>query len=157
MGGAEHAVGCAGAGVGADADGGDAVIAAAKPILGALPWRYVLPGIGAALALWAAYDWAKGVGYHSRDKEVATLIQERDTARANVATLQGALDGQNKAIALAGQVTKQAQDIAAEAARGGRERDKAVAGLMGRLDAVRASEGRCVTPGAVHEAWGSIG
>jgi len=25
-----------------------------------IPWRYVLPGVGAALALWAAYDWHGG-------------------------------------------------------------------------------------------------
>lgn len=129
------------------------MIPAALPVLRALPWRYIGAVIGAGLLLYGAYSWARQRGYDSRDGEVATLTQERDTARDNVATLQGAIDGQNKALALAGQVTKQAQDIAADAAREGRTHDSVIAGLMGRLDAVRASEGRCVTPGPVIEAW----
>ena len=122
-------------------------------VLSRLPWKYIGAAVAVAGALYGAYSWAYGRGHDSRNGEVATLTQERDTARDNVATMEGAIAGQNKAIALAGEVTARAQGLAADAARGGRERDKAVAGMMGRLDGVRASDGRCVTPGPVNEAW----
>jgi nitrogen fixation-related uncharacterized protein len=136
--------------------GAATVIPAALPVLRALPWEYIGAAIGAGLLIYAAYDWAYDRGHDSRNDEVATLKTERDTARDNVATLEGALAGQNKAIALAGQVTKQAQDSASLAAKQFDDRNRALDSINSRLDAVRPSGGRCVTPDVVQESWSKM-
>ena len=135
------------------------LIASALPIITRLPWRYIGPAIGAALALWAAYSWAWQRGHDSRDGEVAAISLERDAARANVGTLEAALVQQNAAIAAAADKTRAAQDAAADAARRAQERDRQLAGLRARLDAAaRSGEpvAGCDVPDAVAEAWGSL-
>ena len=133
-----------------------ALIATALPIVRGLPWRYIGPAIGAALALWAAYNWSWQRGHDSRDGEVATISRERDAARANVGTLEAALVQQNAAIAAAADKTRAAQDAAAEARKRAQERDRQLAGLRARLDAAaRSGEpvAGCDVPDAVGDAW----
>lgn len=125
----------------------------AQAFIRSLPWRRMLPVAGIAAALWFAFDTGRDNMRAKLQPRIDLLTREREAARANIGVLEAAMVRQNAAIADAAAKGRAAQDKAADAARGGRERDKAVAGLMGRLDAVRASDGRCVTPGAVHEAW----
>lgn len=124
--------------------------------LRSLPWRRILPVAGIAAALWFAFDTGRDNMRAKLQPRIDLLTRERDAARANVVTLEGALSGQNTAIAAAADKTKAAQDKAADARKWGQERDKAVAATLARLDAVQASGGRCVTPGAVREAWGKM-
>ncbi len=132
------------------------MLTAALAIARRLPWRYIGPAIGAALALWAAYDWAWQRGHDSRNPEVALLIRERDAAKANVATLEAAVVRQNAAVAEAAAKGKAAQDTAAGAVRMAQEREKRLAGVKGRLDAatraVPAQDG-CAVPDAVRDWW----
>lgn len=119
--------------------------------IAALPWRKIMPALaGVALVagvLWAAYD----AGRDSRNKEVAALILERNTAVANVATLETAIARQNAAIAAAGQSASAAQDAAGRAAKPATARD---ARLRAHLAAIaRNGAAGCVVPPAVHDAW----
>lgn len=132
------------------------LIATALAALRGLPWRRMLPVAGIAAVLWFAFDTGRDNMRAKLQPRIDLLTRERDAARASVGALEAAMVRQNAAIADAAAKGKAAQEMAADAARLGRERDKQVAGLVGRLDAVRASEGRCVTPEAVHEAWGKM-
>lgn len=134
-------------------------VTAAKAVLGRLPWRYILPAIGAGLALWAAYDWAWDRGHASRDGEVTAIRSERDAALWSVGQLSAALQQQTDAIAQAGRDTKDALDEGALAANDGRRTDAGEASLRARLEADAARtgpDGRCVTPPSVHDAWGRM-
>lgn len=128
-------------------------IATALTALRSLPWRRMLPVAGIAAALWFAFDTGRDNMRAKLQPRIDLLTRERDTARANIGVLEAAMVRQNAAIADAAAKGKAAQDKAAEAARRGKESDKATAALIARLAAVQASGGRCVTPGAVHEAW----
>jgi hypothetical protein len=121
--------------------------------------RYAAAGIGAVALLWLAYSWAHERGQRSRDNEVATLAADRDVAKANADLLEVAIARQSDAIKLAEVKSNAAQDMAAKAVRTAQERDKALAGVRGRLDAVARSGGAvagCETPSAVVEAWGRM-
>jgi hypothetical protein len=121
--------------------------------------RYAAAGIGAVALLWLAYSWAHERGQRSRDNEVATLVADRDVAKANADLLEVAIARQNAAARTAEAQAKVAQDMAAKAVRTAQERDKALAGVRGRLDAVARSGGvvaGCETPSAVVEAWGRM-
>jgi hypothetical protein len=128
------------------------MIGAALPIIKRLPWRYIGAAIAAAGIAWVAYSWAWQRGHDSRDREVAVLVQERDTARANVATLERAVARQNAAIALAAAKGANAQQGATWAAKQGQKRAPAVAATVARLGAVEAS-GACPVAGEVKAAW----
>lgn len=124
------------------------------PAFAMLPWRRILPGIGALLALYAAYSWAWQRGHDSRDDEVATITRERDTARQNVATLEAAIARQSAAIeaqARAGERVARASD---KAIRSGAERRGALDASAARVEAVRPSAGLCgAVPGDVAALW----
>jgi hypothetical protein len=79
--------------------------------------------------------------------------------KLNVELLEVAIARQNAAARTAEAQAKVAQDMAAKAVRTAQERDKALAGVRGRLDAVARSGGvvaGCETPSAVVEAWGRM-
>lgn len=53
--------------------------------LKALPWRIILPVMGAVLALWAAYDWA-----YDRGRDTERAAWEKETARLRAVAAQEA-------------------------------------------------------------------
>jgi hypothetical protein len=61
--------------------------------LRALPWRIILPALGAGLALWAAYSWAHGRGVASeRAKWQAASIAAEKAAVAKTEAMQAQVD-----------------------------------------------------------------
>ncbi len=109
--------------------------------------RRFWPIAAAALALWLAYGWAYDRGHDSRNSEVAALIEQRDTARANAATLDAALARQNAAVADMGQRAADAQKRAGEALARAVAADKAAASLRARAGKLAkvAPIGPCVS------------
>lgn len=120
-----------------------------------LPWRYIGIALAVAGALWFAYDWAWQRGHDSRNTEVAVLVKERNTARANVSTLKRAISRQNAAIAFEAAKGRAAQQGATQHRKNGDKRAPAVAATVARLGAVEAS-GRCVVAGEVRAAWEAV-
>lgn len=131
------------------------MIGVALPIIKRLPWRYIGIALAAAGIAYVSYSWVWQRGHDSRNREVAVLLQERDTARSNVATLERAIIRQNAAIALKAAKGLAAQQGAARAAKQGRERAPAVAATVARLGAVEAS-GACTVAGEVRAAWEGV-
>ncbi len=127
-------------------------------------WPYVkraLPFAAAALALWLAYGWAYDRGHDSRNSEVSALIEQRNTARANVVTLDAALARQNAAVADMGQRAADAQKRAGEALARAVAADKAAASLRARAGKLAkvAPVGPCVSEEGdklSREAWSKL-
>lgn len=132
------------------------LIATALPIIRRLPWAYIGLALAVAGALWFAFDTGRDNMRAKLQPRIDLLTRERDAARANVGALEAAVARQNAAIADAAAKGRAAQEKAAGAVRKAQERDKGTAALMARLAAVQASGGRCVTPDAVRDSWGSI-
>lgn len=63
--------------------------------------RYVLPGVGAVLALWAAYSWAKGIGAaEERGKWEAREIIATTAMQAKSDELQAQVDAAGAALSM---------------------------------------------------------
>jgi len=63
--------------------------------------RYVLPGVGAALALWAAYSWADGRGYDRAEaKWQAREVAAQEAQRARETALQAQVDAAGAALSM---------------------------------------------------------
>lgn len=125
--------------------------------LRALPWRYIAPALAVAGALWFAFDTGRDSMRAKLQSRIDLAIRERDAARSNVAALQEAIVARNAAIEVAAGKTRAAQDMAAGAVRKAQERDRALAGVRGKLaDAARSVPGEpgCAVPDAVRVAWG---
>ncbi len=121
-----------------------------------LPWRYIGPAMLAAVVLFAAYGAGAKNERAKWQPRLDLATRERDTARANVATLEDAIARQNAAIADAAGKTRAAQDKAADAARKAQERGRKLAGVKAQLaDASRAvpAQAGCAVPDAVVDAW----
>ena len=121
-------------------------------LLTKLPWRYILPGLGAALALWAAYDWVYDRGHDSRDLEVAELVTALKLERDNVATLKAGIATQNAAIAKQGQQQEAVAKASTKAVQRGAERRGRVDAMAARVEAVEAS-GAVAVPDDARALW----
>lgn len=63
--------------------------------------RYVLPGVGAVLALWAAYSWADGRGYDRAEaKWQAREVAAQEAQRARETALQAQVDAAGAALSM---------------------------------------------------------
>jgi chromosome segregation ATPase len=132
------------------ATGFDAMIAA-------FALRY-WPYIAGALAVIALLAFIYHRGAASRDGEVSDLRGQLAVALANTATLKAAIARQNAALADVERAKDATEKAAAKAVETGRKRERELAGVKGRLDALARSEGRCAepVPDAVKEAWSKL-
>lgn len=127
-------------------------------------WPIIWPvmaviAVGIALIAWGNSRHEDGRA--SRDPEVATLIEQRDTARENVATLEAAVARQSAAIADMGERARKAQERAGEALARAVAADKAAASLRARADKLAkvAPVGVCESPegdALSRDAWGKL-
>lgn len=120
-----------------------------------LPWRYIGVALAVAAALWFAFDTGRDNMRAKLQPRIALLTRERDTARANVTTLERAIARQNAAIAFQAAKGRNAQQGATRAAKQGRERAPAVAATVAKLEAVKAG-GQCMVAGEVRTAWSNV-
>jgi hypothetical protein len=121
-----------------------------------LPWRYIAPALAVLALLFAVY----GAGVkHERARwkpRVDLAIRERDAARGNVTALQQAIQARNAAIELEAGKTRAAQDKAAVAVRKAQERERALAGMRGKLaNAARSvpTEAGCAVQPVARDMW----
>lgn len=114
----------------------------------ALPWKWILPALAVAAALWWVYD----AGHDSRDGEVQFITDQRDAALASVADLSAALLVQNDAIAEQGKMQERVAKASDKAAVAGAARRGALDAAAARVGAVGAS-GAVVVPDDVRGLW----
>lgn len=116
-----------------------------------LPWRIILPIVGALALLWVAYDR----GADSRQPEIDAAKRDLATATANVANLKAAVREQNAAVEALAKAGDRAKADAAKAVEAGQRRAREVASLKARLDALARQKGPCAAPvpDAVKDAW----
>ena len=63
--------------------------------------RYVLPGVGAVLALWGAYSWSHGRGVaEERGKWQAREVAAQEAQRARQTALQAQVDAAGAALSM---------------------------------------------------------
>lgn len=116
-----------------------------------LPWRWILPGLGGLLAVWAAYSWAYGRG---KAHEHARMQPQLDAALWSVKQLSEGIEQQNAGIAAQGKAAAHVAATSAKAVRSGAERRGAVEAMAARVEAVRPSGGQCgAVPGDVAALW----
>lgn len=135
------------------------MIATALAIARRLPWRYIGLAIVVVSALGIAFDTGRDNMRAKLQPRIDLLTRERDTARANVATLKAAVARHTRDAKIAAGKTKAAQDMAADAVMMAQERGRALAGMKAPLaDASRAvpAEAGCAVPDVARKAWGKL-
>jgi uncharacterized membrane protein len=74
---------------------------AIRALFGRLPWRIILPAIGAVLAVWAAYSWAYGRGRDvERAKWQAAAVAAEKAAAARTEAMQNQVDAAGAALSV---------------------------------------------------------
>jgi L-asparagine transporter-like permease len=126
-------------------------VATIQKALGKVPWRKLLPYIGAALALLAAYHWAYGRGEAAARR---ALQPKLDAALASVAALKKGVAQQNAGIAAQAAAGKQVAKASEKAVRSGAERRVALEAAAARVGAVQPGKPACApVPGDVRALW----